>query len=184
MESLQGQFLVASPHLIDPNFFRTVVLMIKHDAEGAFGLVLNRPTQNALSDIWQMLDPQAQAVTEGTVRLGGPVAGPLVALHASKPLSEARVLKGVYFSAHKDKLEKIVRLKKKSFFVFSGYSGWAAGQLEGELEAGGWLMLPATAALVFRAGDDLWETVVAQIVDEIVAPAVKDPLQPPHPSLN
>src|SRR5437763_16775075 len=55
MKSLQGQFLIASPHLADTNFYKGVVLIIKHDDEGAFGLILNRPTQNTVADLWKMV---------------------------------------------------------------------------------------------------------------------------------
>ena len=58
MKSLQGQFLIASPELGDPNFYKGVVLMIKHDEEGAFGLILNRPTDNTVGEVWKMVSEE------------------------------------------------------------------------------------------------------------------------------
>ena len=55
MKSLKGHFLVASPRLADPNFFRSVVLMVQHDAEGAMGVVLNRPSSNTIADLWNVV---------------------------------------------------------------------------------------------------------------------------------
>ena len=81
--SLQGQFLVASPHLGDGNFNRSVVLIIKHDDDGAFGLVLNRPTGNTVGDVWRMVTEQ-ELDCDRPIYLGGPVQGPLVCLHRVK----------------------------------------------------------------------------------------------------
>src|SRR5688572_1282976 len=83
MASLQGQFLVASPHLSDPNFYKSVVLMVKHDEEGAFGLILNRPTTNTVREIWRAVTEQ-DLECEQPIYMGGPVSGPLVCLHRMK----------------------------------------------------------------------------------------------------
>jgi putative transcriptional regulator len=183
MSSLQGQFLVASPHLGDGNFYRSVVLIIKHDDDGAFGLVLNRPTANTVGDVWRMVTEQ-ELVCDRPIYLGGPVQGPLVCLHRVKSCAEAEVLPGVYFAAHKDELQKIVSQKSKPFRLFMGYAGWAGGQLEGEMKVGGWLTIAADKALVFDDRDDLWENVVQTIGQKIIAPAIKSKHVPPDPSLN
>ena len=183
MSSLQGHFLVASPHLGDGNFFRSVVLMIKHDYEGAFGLLLNRPTTSTVADIMRMV-AEEEIDCDRPIYLGGPVSGPLVALHRMKSCAEAEVLPGVFFAAHKDQLLKLVGQSKKPFRLFTGYSGWAGGQLEGELEAGGWLTLPATKDLVFYEPDDLWDQVVHSIGQDILGPAIKTRHLPENPSLN
>src|SRR5262245_45826487 len=136
MKSLQGHFLIASPHLADTNFYKGVVLMIKHDEEGAFGLILNRPTQNTVSDVWKMVGEEDVNCAE-RIFLGGPVSGPLVALHRLESAAEAEVMRGIFFSAHKDKLQKLVQQTAKPYRFFTGYAGWAGGQLEDELLAGG-----------------------------------------------
>jgi putative transcriptional regulator len=183
MSSLQGQFLVASPHLTDPNFYKSVVLMIKHDEEGAFGLLLNRPTANTVREIWRAVTDQEMECDQ-PIYMGGPVTGPLVALHRMKSSAEAEVLPGVYFSAHKEKLLKIISQTKKPFRLFTGYSGWAGGQLEGELHVGGWLAAEASKDQVFHEGDDLWEQVVQTIGGDILGPAIRTKHVPDDPSLN
>ena len=69
MPSLQGRFLIASPHLEDPNFMRAVILMVQHDEEGAFGLILNRPFEQQLSDV---LTPEAENASAMTLMIKTP----------------------------------------------------------------------------------------------------------------
>jgi putative transcriptional regulator len=183
MANLQGRFLVASPHLSDPNFYKSVVLMIKHDDDGAFGLILNRPTTNTVGEIWRAVIEQ-DLECEQPIYLGGPVSGPLVCLHRMKSCAEAEVLRGVYFSAHKVQLLKVVSQTAKPFRLFSGYAGWAGGQLEGELHVGGWLSSRATKDLIFQDSETLWDQVVRTIGDEILGPAIKTRHVPENPSLN
>ncbi len=197
MKSLQGKLLVASPHLGDGNFFRSVVLLVKHDAEGAFGLILNRPLNSTLHEVWEAIQKEAAETGEPAdlpledlqhgeqpIYVGGPVEGPLVAVHGLRKYSEAQVMSGVYFAAHKDFLRKVVTQTKKPFRVFSGYAGWGAGQLEGELQAGGWLLAAATKEMIFYEGDDLWEQVVQGIAEQILSPAARTKHIPPDASLN
>lgn len=183
MESLQGHFLVASPHLADGNFNRSVVLMVKHDEEGAFGLVLNRPTASPVAEVWKAVTSETIDGTD-TIYVGGPVTTALVALHTVKSAAEMPVLPGVYFSADKNHLQQVVRAKGKPYRFFSGYSGWGGGQLEGELEAGGWLVTSATAELVFAHPDDLWDKIVRIIAQDIMAPVVPTKHAPKSPGLN
>jgi putative transcriptional regulator len=183
MKSLQGQFLIASPELGDTNFYKGVVLMIKHDDEGAFGLILNRPTENTVAEVWKMVGEEDLDCPQ-PIFLGGPVSGPLVALHRMKSAAEAEVLPGLFFSAHKDKLQKLVRQTTKPFRFFTGYAGWAGGQLEAELKAGGWLTAKANKKLIFREEEDLWEQVTRAIGEGVFKKAIKVKHVPDDPSLN
>jgi putative transcriptional regulator len=183
MDSLRGHFLVGSPYLSDPNFFRSVVLMIQHDEGGALGLVLTRPTDRSVADVWEMVTGEASAC-ERAIYLGGPVAGPLMALHVHPEFAEADVVPGVYFSTQKDAIEQIVADEDQPWLLFSGYSGWGAGQLENELKVGGWLTVPAHAEDVFHEGDELWERLVSKIGQDILAPAIRASHVPPDPSCN
>lgn len=197
MQSLQGKLLVASPHLGDGNFFRSVVLLVKHDAEGAFGLILNRPLNSTLAEVWEAIQQEADEAGdaeeqpldqmphgEQPLYVGGPVEGPLVILHSLKKYSEAQVMSGVHFAAHRDHIRKVITQTKKPFRVFSGYAGWGGGQLEGELQAGGWLISEASKELVFYTADDLWEKVVQGIAEQILSPAARTKHVPPDASLN
>jgi putative transcriptional regulator len=183
MKPLQGQFLVASPHLADGNFYKSVVLMIKHDEEGAFGLILNRPTESTVTEIWRMVGEEDEIDCPQPIYMGGPVSGPLVALHRLKGAAEAEVIPGVYFSAHKEQLGRVVR-GNKPFRLYTGYAGWAEGQLEGELHVGGWLTAKAKKNLIFHEGDDLWEQLVATIGRDFLGQAIRPKHVPDDPSLN
>jgi putative transcriptional regulator len=183
MKSLQGQFLVASPHLADQNFYKSVVLMIKHDSEGAFGLVLNRPTENSIQDVWKMV-AEEEIDCAHPIFVGGPVTGPLVALHRLKSAAEAEVLPGIYFAAHKEQLQKIIGQTVKPFRFFTGYAGWSGGQLDQEMKAGGWLTVKAKRDMIFYREDDLWDQVVRTIGENILSKAIKTRHVPENPSLN
>jgi putative transcriptional regulator len=149
MRVLKGHFLVASPHLADPNFARTVVLLIHHSEEGAFGVVLNRPAENTIRDLWEKLGEGPCESTQH-VHVGGPVSGPLLALHTDEALAEMEILPGLYFAAQREHLEKLLlQHPGHDFRLFIGHAGWAGGQLENELQQGAWLTTPATVQLIF-----------------------------------
>ncbi len=161
MNSLAGHFLIASPHLADPNFVRTVTLLVQHTDEGALGLVLNRPTGKTVKDLWDEIG-KVPCENELPVHLGGPVPGPLMALHTNREFSDMEVLPGVFLSTDEESLNVLVANEEPSLKLLAGNAGWGAGQLESEFDAGGWLTLPATSELIFYDGFDLWEKVAKQ----------------------
>ncbi|MFM8890234.1 MAG: YqgE/AlgH family protein [Planctomycetia bacterium] len=164
MRSLSGKLLVASPDLSGSLFARSVVLMIHHDADGAFGLILNRRGEDRLGSLWERTIHEACPV-DLPVMIGGPLQGPLMAVHAEAALSEREILAGVHFAARKDLLESLVAAASLPMRVFFGYSGWGPGQLESELATGSWVLADATAELVFAEEETLWKRVSAQIFD-------------------
>jgi putative transcriptional regulator len=183
MSSLTGQFLVASPHLGDPNFFRSVVLVIRHDEEGAFGVVLNRPLPNTVGEIWKVLGND-EVKNDQPIYLGGPVTGPLLALHANMAYSEGEVMEGVYYATHKEHLNQLVEEDEGQLRMFSGYSGWGEGQLEHELAEGSWLTTPATPEDIFAEPEEMWKAVASRIGLEILMPKVQNRHVPPDPEMN
>lgn len=186
MESIAGKLLVASRHLRDPNFARTVVLMLEHNTEGALGLVLNRPSPRTVADVWESIG-EPEVTSSDVVHLGGPVAGPLIALHLAEELGEKQVLPGLYMSVQKDSLEQLVRTPDVVQRLYSGHSGWGPGQLEGELKAGGWLVADAVVDEVFGEEEDLeglWNQVLARINLKILLPGVPPERLPRDPHLN
>ncbi len=183
MKSLKGHFLVASPHLSDTNFFRSVVLMIQHDAEGAFGVVMNRPTNTTIADIPE-LAPEAICDMDTPVHLGGPVPGPLIAVHSDISAAELEIATGIYFATGKDAIVQVVSEWVGPFRLFQGYSGWGPGQLDGELEAGGWLTIQATHDDAFSDYDGLWNRVAQHIGLDIISPTLPHTQIPDDPSMN
>ena len=160
MDTLQGLFLIASPHLRDPNFGQSVVLMLEHHDEGALGIVINRDSQLALRDVWcQVADSPCDC--DVCVSFGGPVQGPMIALHGHPQFSESEIVPGVYVATERDTLCGLVDQNLQPFRVFTGYAGWGPGQLESELEAGGWLTIAGNAQHVFRSDvTSLWQEVL------------------------
>lgn len=183
MQSLRAHLLVASPQLPDENFYRTVVLLIQHNEEGAFGVVLNRPTSVTVADVWSGVGDEPCDSAE-PINLGGPVEGPLLALHEEEACSEGEVLPGVYMATQKEFLRRIVSQKNCRYRLFSGYAGWAGGQLERELKVGGWLTTPAKPQHIFVSGEELWKDVADDIGREILGPLAKTKHVPSDPTLN
>lgn len=155
MDSLQGQLLVASPDLRDPNFYHSVVLLVSHNDDGALGLVLNRPLEVRLQQVWNQLSKRP-CERDDRLFLGGPCEGSLMALHDDVSLADTPAGDGIYFSTQKELLEQLATEAARSVKFFVGYAGWSGGQLEAELAERAWIPLPAKPAHVFEAEDELW----------------------------
>ena len=160
MTSLKGHLLVATPELIAPIFTRSVILMLDHSDAGAAGVVLNRPTGAMVNEISeQILEESSDWVKP--ICLGGPVPGPLMLVHSVEELADETILPGVFSTVDAAKIRELVRRKAEPSLTLANYAGWSAGQLEGEIEMGSWITLPASPALVFWAGaEDLWKVVM------------------------
>ncbi|MGA2253471.1 MAG: YqgE/AlgH family protein [Thermoguttaceae bacterium] len=182
MESLEGQLLLASPQLLDPNFVRTVVLLVEHNDMGAFGLVINRPTGKTVQELWKQVG-ESPCENQQPVHLGGPVSGPLMAIHTADGLAEMEILAGVFFAAKKQNLDELVRRDERCK-IFIGHSGWGPGQLEGEIEQGAWRTIPAKLEDVFDAADDLWQRLMQRAVAGVLPEMLGIKQIPPDPSLN
>lgn len=164
MTSLAGSFLVARSALKDPNFHQTVVLLLQHGPEGAFGVVVNRPT--TVQDL------------PFTVYTGGPCQFEgLLMLHgqADWVADEAgtQVAPGIFLGTAESVARVSERLEEEGlrFRMFAGYSGWGPDQLERELVVGAWQVHQANGELLFDTPvDELW--------DRLMPPSI------PQPSLN
>lgn len=183
MKSLAGHFLVASPYLRDPNFAQSVVLMLQHEEQGALGVVVNRPGNKTVDEVWEMIGNEPIGCHD-PVHVGGPVPGPLIALHNVRRLSEKEILPQLYMSMQKDAIDALVRREGAKFRLFSGNSGWGSGQLENEMRVGGWLTMSARPELVFADHEELWKTVCAEIGRSIMAPNLPPERLPKDPGLN
>lgn len=183
MDSLQGHLLLAAPRLMDPNFRRTVVLLVQHSEEGALGLVLNRPTKARINEIWSQIS-QAPCASDALVHLGGPVEGPLMALHHDDRFSDGEIVPGIHFTPDPATIQQLVELEQMPARLFIGYAGWGGGQLENEMREGSWYALPAQPDHIFGKFDDLWESVFKQLGKNSVYAALKIPHVPPDLRMN
>jgi putative transcriptional regulator len=154
VETLSGRLLVATPHLIDPNFHRSVVLILEHGNDGALGLILNRPTTERAETY--LPSWHEHLVPPGIVHFGGPV-DPEVAIGLGRAGDDAQV--GVSGFALVD-LTADPEPDSPHVKVYAGYSGWTAGQLEDELQSGSWFVLDAAPDDPFGDPDGLWTRVL------------------------
>ena len=180
MASLAGKLLIASPRLTDPNFARSVVLLVQDDENGAIGLVLNRPLEVSLKDaIQKTLGDDVEI--EGILHQGGPCEGPVMALHDDPERSQIAVGGGIHFTTEREDIEYLLTTGEGNARFFVGYAGWGAGQLDGEIEVGSWLSTPADAKQVLTPGPRQWEKWVTILTAEL---NVSPDALPDDPSLN
>ena len=163
MSSLKGHLLVAVPKLLDPNFFRTVSILVEHTEKGALGLVLNRRSAITIKEVWERVR-ESTCEVDTPVRLGGPCEGYLTALHTNAALADNEVLPGLHFSQTPRRLERLVSGREEPILFFLGFAGWGSGQLEKELREGSWLTAPAEIGDVFRDHDDFWVEAFRRLV--------------------
>jgi putative transcriptional regulator len=171
-----GTLLVASPDLGDPNFSHTVVLVLRSDANGTIGVILNRPTTLEPAKTFPELAANIGAYT-GKLFRGGPVA-PAQLLFLVRGLAAAtvqgpEVVAKVFLSGDPDSLPDIVRLADgtNELRMYAGHAEWVPGQLDREVAAGGWQTVPGAADLVFHTNPSaLWAELMKR-KDAVVAAA-------------
>lgn len=160
MSTLAGKFLIARPALTDGFFSRSVILMLQHGDEGAFGLVLNRPAQAK-----ELPFP---------IYVGGPCKmDGLLMIHGVEewldPTSEGQpqVCPGVFLGTA-EQFEKATEADDTDKFrVFTGYAGWAPKQLEAEMSQDSWIVLPASGELIFGTPvHELWQRLAPRMMPQ------------------
>ena len=177
VNSLQGQLLIASPGLHDPNFKRTVVLVTEHTDEGAAGLVLNRPSPASVAELVPQLEVLAE--DDEQVWLGGPVQQDAVLVLGEfvDPDDAAVPLFGSLGFPSLEEPEVVVDATTRRR-VFAGYAGWGAGQLEDELAREDWIVEASHVDDAFTEQPDaLWSDVLRRKggIYELVARMPEDP---------
>jgi putative transcriptional regulator len=183
MEPSTGSLLVAAPTMADPNFARTIVLLLDTGESGALGVVLNRPTELEVADV---LEPWADLVAgPGVLFQGGPVetdAALAVASIASDddPVGWRRVF-GTTGLVDLDAPVEILASAVSALRIFAGYAGWGSGQLEAEIDEGAWYVVPAEPQDPFLEDPDrLWSTVLRRQGGQLAMLAT----MPAEPGLN
>ncbi len=163
MDSARGQLLVAGPALLDPNFWRTVVLIVEHNEEGALGLVLNRPSETNLGEavpqLGGLLDPEEQLF------IGGPVqpSAVIVLAEFEDPTDAALIAFDDVGVLGTSPSEEDLAVAIRTGRAFLGHAGWGPGQLDGELERGDWILEPAKLQDAFSGESrGLWSEVLTR----------------------
>lgn len=154
METHGGKLLVATPQLIDPHFWRTVIFMLQHDEEGTVGLVLNRPTPELVVDHlpeWVIGKNEPQRLF-----YGGPVEPEMAIALGPGGVGEPTMLPGVTLVD----LSTIPPTDPTRIRVYSGYAGWGAGQLEAEIAEGSWYPVQASPDDPFDRPEGQWARIL------------------------
>ncbi len=163
-KSLKGQLILDKGRLRGSIFHRSVILICEHDAEGAFGLILNHASKNTVGDA--VVAKLPESFKQETLFLGGPVQPQALSfLHNEAYLPDANVMPNLSLGHSLDSLLDIAdsysttqRVK-----VFAGYAGWSSGQLDGEMERDTWMTHPGSLELIFHPQpQELWQSILRE----------------------
>ncbi len=172
--SLAGQLLVASPSIGDPRFHQSVILMVRHDKDGAFGIMINRPIgEQPLSGLLERFG-EKETIAAGDMRIyfGGPVQPELgFVLHSSdyRRNETTAINSQLAMTSTREILRDIGNSQgPKQVLIAFGYAGWGPGQLEGELKRRSWSVASADAKLIFEADrEKVWGLAYSQRQQEL-----------------
>jgi putative transcriptional regulator len=166
--SLSPSLLLSMPQLIDPNFARAVVLLCEHAPEGAFGLIVNRPSQVSAAEAVQ-LEPPIERPNDLPLLIGGPVEpqrGWILTATAPDGVESRELGSGLYLSASPVLLRRAITARPlpRRTHVLAGYAGWGPGQLDQELAESAWLITPVELDLIFEIpAAAAWEMAIRRL---------------------
>jgi len=166
--SLAPALLLSMPQLVDPNFARTVILLCEHAAEGAFGLVVNRPSDVSAAAAVK-LEPAVDQPNDLPLLIGGPVEpqrGWILTAAVPDGVESRSVGAGLYLSASPVLLRRVLTARPlpKRTQVLAGYAGWGPGQLDAEIAESAWLISEVDASIVFETpAATMWEQAIRKL---------------------
>lgn len=160
---LTNHFLIAMPGLSDPHFERSVTYLCQHSAEGALGVIVNRPIELTVGDVLTQLKItlEDRRLHDHPVYFGGPVQPDRgLVLHSPECVwqSTMRIRDQLCITSSRDVLEALARGEgPRNFLLVLGYAGWSEGQLEAEMAENAWLSIEAEATVIFdHPAKDRW----------------------------
>jgi putative transcriptional regulator len=158
--STRGKLIISNSSVIQDFFHKTIILMVDHDEDGAFGLVLNKPTKQTLESLIKNLPSTEHS--ERNVYTGGPVDNMFVTIVHNKKSSKdpgVEIIPGVYMARSYDTLVEVLESSDAQFRVFQGYAGWTSGQLENEFEKLSWVVSDVSEEIIFKEDEteELWK---------------------------
>lgn len=169
LSELAPGLLVAMPSITDPNFQGTVVLMLDHNDEGSLGLILNRPSEVAVQELFEAMGVLWEGCDKQRVCVGGPVrphCGWI--LHDKGQLSidepPTQICEDVYLSSSMDACRELGGAPPDRSLVVIGYAGWGPGQLATEMSEGSWLHAEIDEKIIFETNpENMWDTVLKKM---------------------
>lgn len=166
---LGGVLLVASPTWSDKLFGRSVCMIVHQGSEGTVGIVLNRILETDADGLWKQLAGKEAACKNARVNFGGPMSGPVVAIHDQAELAEYDPGGGVYLAAQVSALQQLVTMESEhQLRIVVGQAGWEPGKLEQQIQDGKWLAVPLKRELVFSPEDEMWARSIRAIGNHFV----------------
>jgi len=169
MSSPAPLLLLSMPQMADPNFAQTVVLLCDYTEQGAFGIVVNRPSEMPVIEVMSPLGMRWRGDPEAVLWVGGPVApesGWLLHEPSAAISGEGTVdvIDGIALSTSPEHFRTLVEKPPRRLRFFAGYAGWGAHQLESELAQGAWLTADVTPTLIFDTPPDrMWESALRSL---------------------
>jgi len=150
-----GTILVASPGVRNSPLERAVVLVLQNSDQGVFGVVLNKPGSQELRSAWLQMTGTSDG--EESLVHGGPIGGPVFAIHQDQRLAEMEIPGGVFISAASEKVEELVRQTGLDYRIVFGVAGWNHEQLSREMDSGCWFQIGGSPEIVFDSPERMWE---------------------------
>lgn len=154
---LAGDLIIATPQLNESPFSQAVVLIVQQNDTGTFGVVLNRPASEQVKRLWRTMTGYSHSEAENHISLGGPLSGPVFALHQDIECSEQKVECGLYFATSPQNLKKLAKDATLPYKIFFGAVAWQTEQLEKEIDAGAWVACSGSKELIFADSEFQWE---------------------------
>jgi putative transcriptional regulator len=181
-EVAPGNFLIASPGLHATAFDRAVVFVLQHNDDGTFGAVINRPADNSMVTSWSKqtgLEFAQQSIVQG-----GPLGGPVLALHQDKPLAEVEISGGVCLSVDTQAFKKLSDQHESVYRIVLGIAGWEQKQLLKEMALGYWYHLAADPMHIFDDHASMWENFVREFGRQSLLTFIDERHFPQNPTWN
>lgn len=185
-DHFEGCILVASPTWSSQMYGRSVCLLVHHGKEGSVGVFLNRSFPETPAELWKHLAGEKAADgSQPRLHFGGPMSGPVIAVHDQPDLAEYTSVDGVYMAAQLENLQRLVQSQEEAEVrIIIGQATWKPGELEAELRDGKWLPMPVSPQLVFSSEDEMWSRAIRQIGNHFVASITGASGQPASVLLN
>jgi putative transcriptional regulator len=167
--SLAGCVLVASPAISDGLFGRSVCIVIEHSEKHAVGIVLNKRLEIDANSLAQLFMHGLEKPLAGHINFGGPQSGPILAIHEDKDLAEGGNNLGIYLSVQVDHLKQLAQSSQRRFRLFAGHAVWGATELDHQVIAGNWHVLPAVPELIFDDESQMWPKAIRTVANQILS---------------
>lgn len=165
---LKGSLIVAMPHMEDPNFKKSVILLCEHNDQGAMGIIVNRPLPYSLGQVYEGQEIENRINEDRPVHFGGPVqpeVGFILYMGGPDHPDSLDAGSGIKLGTSLDILRAIAKGEGPGTFIFAlGYAGWGPDQLESEIARNDWLVVPCDPGIIFGAqAEDRWEKSVRSL---------------------